>query len=60
MPRYKITKVFFVDATPKEEAVAKITAPPGELLEQVFATEQADPNAGSGWGKSLKKQLIGK
>ena len=60
MPRYQITKVFFVDAGSKEEAVAKVVAAPGELLEQVFATEQADPNAGAGWGKALKKQLSGK
>ena len=60
MPRYQITKVFFVDAASKEEAVAKITAEPGELLDRVFVTEQAQPTSEAGWTKSLVKQLTGK
>jgi hypothetical protein len=60
VPKYKVTKVFLVDAESKEEAVAKITADPGELLEFVSVIEQPGSTSGSGWGKSLVKQLTGK
>ena len=58
MPKYKVTKVFLVDASSKEEAIAKVTAEPGELLEFVSVIEQ--PGGESGWRKSLVKQLTGK
>ena len=60
MAKYQITKVYFVEAESKEEAVAKITAEPGELLDRVFVTEQAQPKTEAGWTKSLVKQLTGK
>ena len=60
MPKYKVTKVFLVDAASKEEAVAKVTAEPGELLEFVSVIEQGQPKAESGWRKNLVKQLTGK
>ena len=58
MPKYKVTKVFVVEAASKEAAVAKVTDEPGELLEFVSVIEQ--PGGQSGWTKSLKKQLTGK
>ena len=58
MPKYKVTKVFLVDAASKQEAVAKVTTEPGELLEFVSVIEQ--PGGQSGWTKSLRKQLFGK
>jgi hypothetical protein len=66
VPKYKVTKVFLTDADSKEEAIAKITANPGELLEFVSVIEQPQKNdesgsgSGGGWGKSLVKQLTGK
>ncbi len=62
MKTYQITKVFFVEANSKEEAVAIVTANPGELLEEVFVTEQYQPKPkpASGWTKTLTKQLTGK
>ena len=66
MPKYKVTKVFLTEADSKEEAIAKITANPGELLEFVSVIEQPGKNdesgsgSGGGWGKSLVKQLTGK
>jgi len=66
VPKYKVTKVFLTNAESKEEAIAKITANPGELLEFVSVIEvpepKGDPGSGSGggWGKSLVKQLTGK
>jgi hypothetical protein len=57
MPKYKVTKVFLVEAASKPEAVAKVTADPGELLEFVSVIEQ--PGSGSGWRKSVAKQLLG-
>ena len=57
MPKYKVTKVFLVAAASKEEAVAKVTDEPGELLEFVSVIEQ--PGGASGWRKGLRKQLLG-
>lgn len=58
MPKYKVTKVFLVEAASKQEAFAKVAAEPGELLEFVSVKEQ--PGSGSGWSKSVVKQLTGK
>lgn len=60
MPKYTITKVFVVEAVSKEEAVAKATADPGELLEYVRVLEQPQPSVEAGWRKGLVKQLTGK
>jgi hypothetical protein len=60
MPKYKITKVFLVEADSKEAAVAKVTDEPGELLEFVSVIEQPGSRTESGWTKSLVKQLTGK
>ena len=64
MPKYKVTKVFLTNADSKEDAIAKITVNPGELLEFVSVIEQPQKNdesgSGGGWGKSLVKQLTGK
>ena len=45
MPNYTIRKVFVVEAASKEEAVAKATADPGELLEYVRVSEQPSQNS---------------
>jgi hypothetical protein len=58
MPKYKVTKVFLVDAPSKQEAIAKVTDEPGELLEFVSVIEQAGSH--TGWKASLRKQLTGK
>jgi hypothetical protein len=58
MPKYKVTKVFTVDAASKEDAIAKVTAEPGELLEFFSVTEQ--PGRLPGRKTSLRKQLTGK
>lgn len=57
MSKYKVTKVFVVEAASKEAAVAKVSAEPGELLEFVSVIEQ--PGGKSGWGNALKTQLTG-
>ena len=52
MPKYKVTKVFLVEADSKEAAVAKVTAEPGELgelLEFVSVIEQPGSRTESGW-----------
>jgi hypothetical protein len=59
MPKYKVTKVFLVEAVSKQEAVAKVTTDPGELLEFVSVSEQAQPKTDAGWTKTLAKQLTG-
>jgi hypothetical protein len=59
VPKYKVTKVFMVEAKSKEEAVAKITDEPGELLEFVSVILQPT-TGGSGWTNGLVKQLTGK
>jgi hypothetical protein len=55
MARFKVTKVFIVEAASKEEAVKRVTNEPGELLEFVSVVRQAD--TGSGWLRGLRKQL---
>jgi hypothetical protein len=58
MPKYKVTKVFLVEAASKQAAVQQVTDEPGELLEYVSVFRQADGQ--SGWKASLRKQLVGK
>ena len=58
MAKYKVTKVFTVDAASKQEAVAKVLDDPGELLEFVSVVLQAESPAG--WRTSLLKQLAGR
>lgn len=60
MPKYKVTKVFLVEATSKVEAVAQVTADPGELLEFVSVIEQSQPKSQAGWTRGVVKQLTGK
>lgn len=58
MPKYKVTKVFTVEAASKQEAVDKVTNEPGELLDYVSVFLQAEGK--SGWKASLRKQFTGK
>ena len=60
MPKYKVTKVYNVSAASKQEAVARITADPGELLEFVSVILVAESAPQGGWKASLVKQLTGK
>lgn len=60
MPKYKVTKVFTVEASSKQEAIQKVTDEPGELLEFVSVFEQPGSKTESGWKTSLRKQLTGK
>ena len=56
MPTYKVTKVYNVSAASKHEAVARITADPGELLEFVSVIEQPSLKP-AGWSTTLIRQL---
>ncbi len=60
MPKYKVTKVFVVQAASKQEAVERVTNEPGELLEFVSVVLVAEPDPGGGWKAGLVKQLTGK
>ena len=60
MPKYKVTKVFVVQAASKPEAVERVTNEPGELLEYVSVVLVADPVPQRGWKISLVRQLTGK
>jgi len=48
MPKNTVTRFFLTDADSKEEAIAKITADPGELLKFVSVLEQPQTNDESG------------
>ncbi len=48
MLKYTVTKIFLTVADAKEEASAKITADPGELLKFVSVLEQLQTNDESG------------
>jgi len=56
MAKYKVTKVYIVEASNKVEAVDKVTKDPGELLEYVSAKKVENP----GFLGQVKQQLIGK
>ena len=58
MPKYKVTKVFLVDAASKQAAVEQVTTDPGELLEFVSVIEQPGQKPAS-WKTTLVKQLTG-
>jgi hypothetical protein len=60
MPKYKVTKVFLVEAASKQAAVEKVTNDPGELLEFVSVIEQPGSASATGWKASVRKQLVGK
>ena len=60
VPKYKVTKVFTVDAASKPEAVERVTNEPGELLEFVSVVLVAESAPQGGWKDSLVKQLTGK
>ena len=54
MPKYKVTKVFIVDATSKQEAVDKVVANP-DTLEYV----SVKPIEEKGWLKTAKEMVTG-
>ncbi len=60
MPKYKVTKVFMVQAASKQEAVERVTNEPGELLEFVSVILVAESAPQGGWRTTLVKQLTGK
>ena len=57
MPRYKVTKIFIVDATDKQEALAKLKSEQDALkhLEYV-AIKDLSVDQG-GWVNTIKQQL---
>ena len=58
---FKITKSWSVKAESEEEAIKQVAADPGQYLESesVTRTEYKKPQATSGWGNTIKNQLIG-
>ena len=63
MARFKITKIYIVDATTRIEARNVVTSAVAnnkedEYLEFVSITE-TDPAKANGWGSTLKQQLTG-
>jgi len=64
MARYKITKIYMVEATSRIEArnlfsAAVANNKEDEYLEFVSITDTEQPKAAVGWGNSLKQQLTG-
>jgi len=58
---FKITKTWAVKAESEAEAVTLVAASPAEYLdsETVTRTEYKKPQQKTGWGNTIKDQLIG-
>lgn len=58
---FKITKTWAVKAESEAEAVKLVAASPAEYLdsETVTRTEYKKPQQKTGWGNTIKEQLIG-
>ena len=58
---FKITKTWAVKAESEAEALKLVVADPEKYLdsETVTRTEYKRPQATSGWGSTIKNQLIG-
>jgi hypothetical protein len=61
MKYFKITKTWAVKAESETEAVKLISAEPAEYLdsETVTRTEYKKPQLKTGWGNTIKGQLLG-
>ena len=61
MKYFKITKTWAVKAESEAEAVKLIAADPGKYLdsETVQRTEYKKPQLKTGWGNTVKDQLLG-
>jgi hypothetical protein len=58
MARYKVTKVYVIEAASKDEAFAVLRRGGSEQLEYISIQEVSEPK--KGWTGELKGQLIGK
>lgn len=58
MPKYKITKVFLVDAPDKQQALAKLKNEQDALNYLEYVSIKDEPSTGS-WTKAIKNQLAG-
>ena len=58
---FKIAKTWAVKAEAEAEAIKLIAADPGQYLESetVSRTEYKKPQPKTGWGHSVKEQLLG-
>ncbi len=59
MPKYKVTKVFMVEAGSKLDAVDKVTKHAAETLEFISVIGQA-PEKPQGWRSAVRTQVSGK
>lgn len=56
MTRYKVIRIYFVEAEKKFKAVEKVRTTGDEYLDSEFAV---DDEAGAGWLRTFRKQLFG-
>ncbi len=59
MPRYKITKVFVVDAPDKQQALSKLKIEQDALNHLEYVSVKEDQPPAKGWASALKNQLTG-
>jgi len=59
MPKYKVTKVFMVEAASKLDAVDQVTNNAAEALEFISVLQQM-PDKPKGWLGVVRSQVAGK
>lgn len=57
MPRFKVIRISFVEASNKHEAMTKVKENPAAYWDGEFAVEVEQP---SSWIANFKRQLLGK